>query len=290
MTQVLDRAHPAESVAAGSVRALSAEERADFERGYVERGYYVFKNVVPAGELAALHQRVTDAFRRAKQGGTIFSGGGQLSGHLNCFPGAGSRFAYDAIEQRGIVDLIRAQLPGLRGALRVGLNFNLPNSVAQHYHVDSAYLDGFIIANVAVVDTDRVNGAIDLLPGTHTRFYPYWEFTVRRLERLTTRIPMKAGDVLVRSSNVWHRGMPNRSPAPRPMLAFTFGERYAEKDAGADPFAIDGGEITFHPNWFRPTLAGRLREKTFVAAPFTYSAYRFVRSLVGSKGYGSTLR
>lgn len=214
-------------------------------------------------------------------------GAAEIRGHLNCFPGADSRFAYDAVEQRGIVDLVRNELPSRR-ALRVGLNFNLPNSVAQHYHVDSAFLDGFIIANVAVVDTDIVNGAIDLLPGTHARFYRFWEFAVRRLDRLTTRIPMKAGDVLVRSSNVWHRGMPNRSSAPRPMLAFTFGERVAEGVTG-DPFAVDGGKITFHPNWYRPNLLGRLRERTFVTAPFTYSAYRFARSLVGNKGRGSTL-
>jgi hypothetical protein len=74
------------------------------------------------------------------------------------------------------------------------------------------------------------------------------------------------------------------------MLAFTFGERVAEREAPGDSFAIDGGKIAFHPNWYRPNLAGRLRERTFVTAPITYSAYRFVRSLVGTKGYGSTLQ
>jgi len=34
-------------------------------------------------------------------------------------------------------------------------------------------------------------------------------------------------------------------------------------------------------------LVGQLRERTFVAAPITYSAYRFVRSLVGNKGYAA---
>ena len=32
---------------------------------------------------------------------------------------------------------------------------------------------------------------------------------------------------------------------------------------------------------------GRLRERMFVTAPITYSAYRFVRSLYGNKGYSS---
>jgi ectoine hydroxylase-related dioxygenase (phytanoyl-CoA dioxygenase family) len=268
---------------------MSAEERAAFDRSFAESGYFVFKNVVSADALAALHKRVDEAFERAGRDGSLFEGGGQISGHLNCFPGAESRFAYDAVERFGVIDLVRRELPGLNGALRVGLNYNLPNSHAQHYHVDSSFLDRFMIVNVAVVDTDVVNGAIDVLPGTHVRFYRYWEFAVRRLSRLTTRIPMKAGDVLVRSSNLWHRGMPNRAAAARPMLAFTFGERVAESDT-RDPFSVTAGKISFHPNWYRPTLAGRLRERTFVAAPITYAAYRFVRSLVGSKGYGSTLQ
>jgi hypothetical protein len=267
---------------------LSVDERADFGATFARDGYYVFKGVVPVEPLRALAGRLSEEFDRARREGKLFAGGGQISGHLNCFPGADSRFAWDAIERSGIGELVRRELPGLRGALRVNLNFNLPNSVTQHYHVDSAYLDGFMVVNVAVVDTVLENGAIDLLPGTHTRFYKYWEFALRRLNRLSTRVPMKTGDVLVRTSNLWHRGMPNRSASPRPMLAFTCGERIAERQS-TDPFAVDDGRITFHPNWYQPNLAGRLRERTFVALPVTYATYRFIRSLVGTKGYGSTL-
>jgi hypothetical protein len=70
------------------------------------------------------------------------------------------------------------------------------------------------------------------------------------------------------------------------MLAFTFVKGRDEREP-RDPFQVDDGKITFHPNWFRPNFLGRLRERTFVAAPSTYSAYRFVRSLVGNKGYGT---
>jgi hypothetical protein len=66
------------------------------------------------------------------------------------------------------------------------------------------------------------------------------------------------------------------------MLALTW------EDGGSvheDPFRVEQGKITFRPNWFRPNMLGRLRERTFIAAPITYNAYRFVRSLVGNKGY-----
>ena len=77
-----------------------------------------------------------------------------MSGHLNCFPGEGSRFVYDELSERGVVDLVRAYRPDIADAVRATLNLNLPGSVAQHYHIDDAYLKEFLICNVAVVDTD----------------------------------------------------------------------------------------------------------------------------------------
>ena len=57
-------------------------------------------------------------------------------------------------------------------------DINLPGSIEQHYHIDGLYTDDFLICNVAVIDTDLVNGAIDLLPGTNRQFIPYWKYAV----------------------------------------------------------------------------------------------------------------
>ena len=262
---------------------FSTSELEAFSKTFADQGYLVFKNVVAKDQLDQLKQQIFDEFEAVLRSGSLFSGGGQLSGHLNCFPGAGSRFAYQALEERGILDVIKRLYPKPI-ALRVSSNFNMPRSVAQHYHMDGMFTEDFVIANVAVIDTDLVNGAIDVLPGTHQRFYEFWRYAVQRVYKRSTRLPLNAGDVLVRTSRLWHRGMPNRSASPRPMLAFTFGEKVAPK---GDPFAVNGGKIAFDPNWFKPTALGRLREKTFVTAPITYSAYRLVRSLVGTKGYDS---
>jgi hypothetical protein len=254
-----------------------------FKRALAEDGYIVFRDVVSREQLSRLGGKIAEEFDRAKASGELFSGGGLFSGHLNCFPGEESRFAYDAIQKHGIIDLIKMIFPKAQRPPNVGCNLNLPKSVAQHYHADRNFVDNFMIANVAVVDTDLTNGAIDLVPGTHKKFYKYWRFAMERADRLSMRVPMRQGDVLVRNSNVWHRGMPNHTSVPRPMLAFTW------EDGGShqsDPFAVGEGKIAFRTNWFRPNFAGRLRERTFVTAPVTYSAYRFVSSLFdGTKGY-----
>jgi hypothetical protein len=129
-----------------------------------------------------------------------------------------------------------------------------------------------------------VNGAIDVIPKTQQRFYRYWEFAMKRVYKDATRLPLSAGDVLIRVSTLWHRGMPNYSGKARPMLALTLGEPGVESD---DPCSVRGGNIEFQTNWFTTSLLGRLRERTTVMAPITYSAYRFARSLIGNKGYES---
>ena len=245
--------------------AFSKTDLETFRETYAEQGYLVLRGVVSRDELAKLKAQIFEAFEEAKCSGQLFSGGGNISGHLNCFPGSQSRFAFDALKGAGVVDLVE-DLYRKPMDLRVSSNFNLPGSVAQHYHQDGVFAEDFMIANGAVVDTDRVNGAIDVLPGTHKRFYEFWRYAIQQKYKLSTRLPLSAGDVLIRTSRLWHRGMPNNSAAPRPMLAFTFGEK------------VD-------PNWFRPDFLGRLRERTFVTAPMTYSAYRFARSLIGQKGY-----
>lgn len=249
---------------------------------FQQDGYVVLPGIVPRDELAALTSRLQQAYEQARQTGGLFIGGGNISGHLNCFPGPDSRFVYEALRDRGVINFIREIFPKAVGTPNIGCNFNLPNSVMQHYHVDRDFTKEFIIANIAAVDTVVENGAMEVAPGTHRKFYKYWRFVLERPHRASRRVPLCQGDVLIRTSNLWHRGMPNRTAIPRAMLAYTW------EDGGnfkADPFDGHPDAITFWPNWFRPTALGRLRERTFVTAPFTYATYRFARSLIGRKGY-----
>jgi hypothetical protein len=254
----------------------------DLQREYAQNGYVLFRNVVSKEKLAHLHTRILEEFDRARQSGTLFAGGGTISGHINCYPGEAARAIYEELEQHGIIDVVRAMSPKVVRLPNAGCNLNLPHSVTQHYHVDGTYSGAFMIVNVAVVDTDLSNGAIDLLPGTHKQFYKFWQYAMRRLYRRTTRVPMRQGDVLIRISTVWHRGMSNHTAVARPMLAFTWEDGGSTID---DPFQRDGGQIAFRQNWYRSSALGRLRERTFTVAPLSYSAYRFVRSLYGNKGY-----
>jgi ectoine hydroxylase-related dioxygenase (phytanoyl-CoA dioxygenase family) len=259
---------------------LTGSEIENVKQQFASDGYFVLRNVVSPERLTELHKALAQEFDRASNSGALFAGGGLVSGHLNCFPGARARFAYDTLLERGIIELLRQLHPKVLRMPNVGCNFNLPGSHAQHYHIDRPFTRDFMIVNVAVVDTTIENGATELVPGTHKRFYKYTQFVLERCHRHGERVPMNQGDVLIRSSNVWHRGMTNRTSIPRPVLAMTW------EDGGSneqDPFSAEGGNIRFLPNWFKPTRVGRLREQLFVKVPITYSALRFARSLLDSE-------
>ena len=256
---------------------LTESEIENFKRQFATDGYFIVRNVVSREGLAELNKALTQEFDTASKSGALFSGGGLVSGHLNFSPGARGRFAYDAMEEAGIIDLIKQLDPHVVRLPRVGGNFNLPGSHTQHAHTDRGYARDFMIVNVAVVDTDIHNGAMEVIPGTHDRLYKFTEIVLGRHLQKGVRMLVNQGDVLVRNSNLWHRGMTNKSSSPRPQLSFTW------EDGGsndADPFGIEGGKIRFLPNWFKPTPLGRLREQLFVKVPFTYSALRFARSIV----------
>jgi ectoine hydroxylase-related dioxygenase (phytanoyl-CoA dioxygenase family) len=243
-----------------------------------ERGYVVLRDVVSKAGLAELNVELSTAYANSEK----FKGGGSYTGHLNCYPGKNARFTYDDIAAAGIVDLVRSVKGDAADHPRATLNFNLPGSVAQHYHMDGLYVEDFVVVNIAVVDTTLANGAIDVLPGTNKRFYKFWQYALKRCYRRTTRLEMQAGDVLIRKSTLWHRGMPNNTKVPRPLMSITFGETSAPE---GDPFMEDGGAIRFYPNWYSTSKLSQLRERLFMKAPPLYSAYRFAKSLTGNRGF-----
>jgi hypothetical protein len=238
-------------------------------------GFLHVPGAVDRQQLSDWTREARASYREQVSRGVLFTGGGNWSGHLNCFPGESSRFVYEQLEARGIFELVQALSSQRLRAPNVGCNFNLPGSSAQNEHVDGYAATPFLVLNVAAVDTDLDNGAMEIVPRSHRRDFKYWEIVLQQRDR--ARVLMKQGDALIRTSRLWHRGMPNRSPEPRPMLAFTWENGGSSL---ADPYAQHGGRITFLPNRFATGWRGRLKERAFVAAPRLGVVYQVARSLL----------
>jgi hypothetical protein len=252
-----------------------SQQMQDLSSDFAREGYVTLSHVVSKSLLEALTDELRREYARARADGELFAGGGTISGHLNCFPGAQSRFVYDELEKYGVFDLVRNLSPSAMRMPHVGCNLNLPKSSAQNPHADGYAASSFLIVNVVPVDTDLTNGAMEVTPGTHLREYKYWQYALSG--KPSIRMCMSAGDVIVRSSMLWHRGMPNKSSAIRPMLAFTWENGGSDL---ADPYAAHGGKITFLTNRYAQNLSGRLRERAFASLPALGNGYLFVRSIV----------
>ena len=254
---------------------MTPQQMQDLISMFGREGYVTLPNVVSKSRLALLTDELRAEYARAHANGELFSGGGTISGHLNCFPGAQSRFVYDELQQYGVFELVRKLSPSVTRMPNIGCNLNLPNSSAQNPHADGYAASPFLIVNVAPIDTDVGNGAMEVAPGTHLREYKYWQYVFSG--KPANWMSMSAGDVMVRSSMLWHRGMPNMSNAIRPMLAFTWEGGGSDL---ADPYIAYGGKITLLPNRYPQNLSGRLRERAFASLPALGRGYLFVRSVL----------
>jgi len=247
-------------------------------RAFTEHGYLTIPGVVDPDAITKLSAALIEEYERLRRFGMLFAGGGTVSGHLNCFPGAGSRFVYQALAERGILELVPQLWPDATGRPNIGCNVNLPGSSEQNDHVDGDPAHPFLIVNVAAVDTTIENGAMEILCGTHRSTHEYWRLLLTQPER--RRVSLQRGDILIRLSTLWHRGMPNRSASPRPMLAFTWEDGGSRLD---DPYSVHEGRLAFLPNRYGSDWGSRLREQAFAAAPRAGTAYLAVRSFLSRR-------
>jgi ectoine hydroxylase-related dioxygenase (phytanoyl-CoA dioxygenase family) len=111
-------------------------------------------------------------------------------------------------------------------------NTNCPGSTHQQLHLDAmhapstdevAALTSAVVVNVVPQDVDERNGAVELWPGTHRIVVPTPvpddEIATRRAMSAPVRGVIRKGDVLLRDSRLWHRGVPNPSREYRHMIA-----------------------------------------------------------------------
>src|SRR5688572_1878031 len=129
-------AMPDSSAAPSSNGTPALESRFDvaqLKRDFAEEGFVVLRGVVSKEELSNVELGLRAAYDDWQRSPEAFRGGGLMSGHLNCYPGRLVRGAVDELRSRGIFELSNALFPTHPRAVRVGLNFNLPGSVAQHY-------------------------------------------------------------------------------------------------------------------------------------------------------------
>jgi len=227
-------------------------------------GLVVLANVVDPAHLAVLKERMLEDVEEILRRPNLpiqFT-----AGNIQQDPPPCPEYLFRDILVNDLVISVTKSLlgPGLTNDFYSG-NTNLPGSGGQPVHADegqlwpnlsAAHPPVRLVVNVPVVDMDEANGSTELWPGTHldttisarmdTIRVPLDVLEARRAVSPPFQPSVEAGSVLIRDIRVWHRGTPNHSGRPRPMIAMI--HNIAWWPAAAMVFPKGAEEFLSHPD------------------------------------------
>jgi hypothetical protein len=200
--------------------------------------------------------------------------GGSIAGHLNySFCGEHIKLISELMLSR-VVPLAKQYLNTQFCRIVIGGNVNLPGSTNQHWHADSDFDDNWLVINCLINDFTKDNGPTEFISMTHRMPMSYLDCLRKRISgklKSQTLQGGKAGDILIRDSNLWHRGTSNRTSLQRSMVSISI---YRSNIDTISSFSDYPG---FSPNWFVSSNM-KVFERFYVYFPLLFSLLRIYRS------------
>ena len=236
------------------------------------QGFSFESNFLDAEYCTRIAQAVTGEYNRLVNAGWAFSAGGRYAGHLNFRTGRYGPEIFEILQQKGLVAAAEEIVGSRLGIFHISGNMNLPGSIAQDIHQDFAPPAESIIFNVALVRATAENGATEIVPGSHGDRFTYRTLHTSGAIRRARPLGSEPGDLVIRRGTAWHRGMPNRTAVPRPMLCFCM----VPTDK-TEPVVAREEPIEFYANRFYGKYA-RARELAEIYLSPAFHLYRMARS------------
>ncbi|CEK17138.1 protein involved in biosynthesis of mitomycin antibiotics/polyketide fumonisin [Chthonomonas calidirosea] len=259
---------------------LSPEHLQAAREAILTEGFVVLKNVVDKGHLKILQEKMLEDLHdlQARKDAPYNWNRGNIQQDPPPFP---PYLFQDILLNDLVIAVTKAVLgPKPRNVFYSG-NTALPSPYRQPVHLDMPQLykeDGSVSApyalviNVPVVTMDPENGSTEIWPGTHAcaevdNDWPNLEVPEPMLARQRKIAPplqptVEAGSVLIRDIRLWHAGMPNRTPTPRPMIAMIHAASWYRHIGSNLRFPKDTEAFFAHPEL--------ITEAVFVEEPIDY--------------------
>jgi len=142
-------------------------------------------------------------------------------------------FAPEFFFDEGVLEIARREMGERIVADQWGCDAPVRGSEFQDVHVDyrrplfaelpdlpvPAYM---LVASFGLIDITQAHGPIEIAPGTHKMARDAAMAAVRAGEIAVESVPLGLGDVLIRHPWALHRGTPNRTDTPRPLLTIRY--------------------------------------------------------------------
>jgi ectoine hydroxylase-related dioxygenase (phytanoyl-CoA dioxygenase family) len=213
-------------------------------------GYVIIENVIDPSHIEALRTvMLADVTKILERTDTPFNFN---KGNIQQAPPPYAPYLFEDVLFNDIIIEIAEQILGgpVKNSFYSG-NTALPGDHTQPVHPDTPHPvaggdytpTSTIVVNIPIVDMSATNGATQLWPTTHldTTYGGDIECIVKPhdLERYRISHPpiqptVKAGTVILRDMRLWHAGMPNHTPNPRPMIAMMLWKAGSQTFGGID--------------------------------------------------------
>ena len=201
--------------------------------------------------------------------------GGHVMGNLNVSPGKYSQIIFDFLIKNGLKNIVENITNDKFSEFDIIIegNLNLPNGFDQHFHTDGSFDDKMIIISLATENINEFNGPLEIFCDSHKQNLPYWKFFLKK--KNTIKFLLSKGDVVIRKSELWHRGNKNLSNQPR----FMFGVILKKKENKINPFHFEKNQkIKIYDNFFKPSFFGKIEENIYTKFRYIYIFIRLIKS------------
>ena len=210
---------------------LNSQQESEFD----ERGYVVFPELLERGMLDAIRAALKPWLDEGPVGRNAFEG--RRTQRVYALLAKSPIFSALVLHPKALT--VAESLLGASCRLSACLAINLhPGEQPQPWHYDDAHIDVprprrayGLSAFWAIDDVTELNGATEVLPGSHLWTEEDLERPLRpdrfvidaaldasvesRFDDSAVKVVMPAGSLMLAQGTLWHRGGANRSEAPR---------------------------------------------------------------------------
>jgi hypothetical protein len=336
--QIVSTTHFSVSAAERHLGALSKDKLSQIHESFQTIGFAVVADLIPKNVQHLLFEAAQEDVLAVRQRDELTMHERHTGpGHLQLGPRRYGAYVDADLVANQLIESVIAELLG-EGAW-LGFyngNVNCPGSGFQPLHFDRPFSwkteaeakaagqswpppTTTVSCSVALSPITEATGATEIYPGTHreiavTKWQPreqpgnYPELVSEWGPPASMTIP--AGGVCFRDPRMWHRGVPNPSASPRPMLALTYHSGLSQHQTGLlvddmspadkqrcdeDPALkllqsgeIGDGRLVFDESARRafesdPSAHGIYRNARFVTAPETVNHFLDAHLLGGAR-------
>ena len=245
---------------------------------FENNGFVILKNFIKGNDFCFTCKRLKKDV--LKEFNKIDKTGGSLMGNLNISPGIYSKEIFEKFNTKEFQKIIEKieKKNFLSFDIISGGNLNFQYKYNQHFHTDSKFHNSFLIVNVVTEDMFESNGPLEVIPGTHKKKFPYWKIIFKKSLKITA----KKGDLIIRTSNLWHRGTKNESKHPRLLLAYIFKNKLGETPKLEFE---EEKKLMILCNLFKTNIKGVVRENFYTRFNYLYIIFRLLRSIFTNKHF-----